>query len=138
MSPIIRTIHQDIKRLLVNRKGDKFFLVPLFLNNFSFCNRIGQMEITRKGIILLYLISCILICGCDNKSSHSILKSNNKEECIAPHNPYNDGGGHDAGFNWAAETSGDCNGNSESFNEGCEEYHTQLSQYNECLSRNHQ
>jgi len=26
-----------------------------------------------------------------------------KEDCIAPHNPFNDGSGHDAGFNWAQD-----------------------------------
>jgi hypothetical protein len=60
----------------------------------------------------------ILFCGCNKNSSKNV------EECIEPRNPYNDGGGHVAGFNWAMENGGACNGNSDSFNEGCEEYHS--------------
>ena len=53
---------------------------------------------------------------------------------MTPQNPYNDGGGHNAGFNWAMENGGDCDGNSESFNEGCEEYFRQLYDYNTCVA----
>ncbi len=40
-------------------------------------------------------------------------------------NPYSEGTGHYAGYEWAERTGGDCNGNSASFNEGCEEYYSQ-------------
>ena len=99
------------------------------------------MTIRYKMYNLLFLASVltIIFCGCDNKgstSSNSGLTSKNSEECIEPNNPYNDGGGHDAGFNWAMENGGDCNGNSDSFNDGCEEYHRQMNQYNECIAKN--
>jgi hypothetical protein len=41
-------------------------------------------------------------------------------------NPYSNGTGHYAGYEWAENNGGSCNGNSESFNEGCEEYNRQL------------
>lgn len=41
-------------------------------------------------------------------------------------NPYDDGTGHYAGYNWAEENDVDsCDGNSDSFIEGCEEYVSQ-------------
>ncbi len=43
-------------------------------------------------------------------------------------NPYSDGSGHFAGYEWAERTGGDCDGNSQSFNEGCEEYFRQTSE----------
>jgi hypothetical protein len=51
-----------------------------------------------------------------------------------PENPYNDDGGHEAGFKWAEENGEECNGNSDSFNEGCEEYHRQQERYDQCES----
>lgn len=82
----------------------------------------------------------MLIAGCNNDpknigSNKQYQKVKSKVECVEPQNPYNDGGGHDAGFNWASENGGNCNGNSDSFNEGCEEYASQLNQYNECVAR---
>ncbi len=97
-----------------------------------------------KTLVFIFFIVCI--CSCNKTSEkHKELpppsgtnyeytdKANKKLDCIEPHNPYNDGGGHDAGFNWAAENGGACEGNSDSFNEGCEEFHRQLDEYNRCL-----
>jgi hypothetical protein len=89
-----------------------------------------------KMFTLGFLSISILTISCNqgNGSSSSkkgLLKS--KADCVEPQNPYNDGGGHDAGFNWARENSGECDGNSESFNEGCQEYHRQLNLYNDCI-----
>lgn len=40
-----------------------------------------------------------------------------------PENPYSSGTGHSAGYEWAEENDVDsCDGNSQSFIEGCEEY----------------
>ena len=98
---------------------------------------VKQMRVTHKMYfkIFLSLLFAMIIIGCDKDSKKYDLK--NKEECIAPQNPYNDGGGHDAGFNWAAETGGDCNGRSNSFNDGCEEYYRQQSKYNKCVEDNY-
>jgi hypothetical protein len=49
-----------------------------------------------------------------------------------PENPYGNGTGHDAGFEWAEENDVDsCGGNSQSFIEGCEEYLDQQEAYEE-------
>lgn len=40
-------------------------------------------------------------------------------------NPYSESSGHHAGYEWAERTGGACDGNSASFNEGCEEYYNQ-------------
>ncbi len=76
-------------------------------------------------IVIIILFSQILLA-----SQFTNHVSNN---CNPPTNPYNNGGGHDAGFEWAKRTNRDCNGNSRSFNEGCEEYYRQLHQYTKCL-----
>lgn len=90
-----------------------------------------------SNLLFVFFVLAILFCGCEKGSSSSdsgTVTSKNIQACIQPHNPYNDGGGHDAGFNWAMENGGSCDGNSDSFNEGCEEYHRQLNQYNECIA----
>ena len=60
-----------------------------------------------------------------------------KPDCtsLEPQNPYDDGSGHFAGFEWGAEGK-DCGGNSDSFIEGCDEYQNQENAYQYCLNRN--
>jgi hypothetical protein len=49
-----------------------------------------------------------------------------------PENPYDEGSGHSAGYEWAEENDVDsCDGNSNSFIEGCEEYLDQKAQAEE-------
>lgn len=49
-----------------------------------------------------------------------------------PENPYDDGTGHSAGFEWAQENEvNSCDGNSDSFIEGCEEYINQRDDWEE-------
>jgi len=88
-----------------------------------------------KTTVLLVIILALLFPGCEKSSSSDLTKKTKAEDCISPHNPYNDSGGHDAGFNWASDNGGDCNGNSESFNEGCAEFHRQLDEYNQCIEK---
>lgn len=49
-----------------------------------------------------------------------------EEPETAIESPYDDGSGHDAGFQWAEQKgitdSSDCGGDSDSFIEGCQEY----------------
>ena len=86
----------------------------------------------------LLFVLMMFLTACDSGSTASSSKRSesvsSKEECAEPQNPYADGGGHDAGFNWASENGEECNGNSDSFNEGCAEYHRQLEQYNDCIA----
>jgi hypothetical protein len=49
-----------------------------------------------------------------------------------PENPYDDGSGHYAGYEWAMENEpSECGGNSDSFIEGCQEYLDEMDAYNE-------
>lgn len=66
-------------------------------------------------------------------SSYSSSYSSNPKGCIEPENPYDEGSGHYAGFQWG-EDGNYCDGNSNSFIEGCEEYEAQKEAYNTCLS----
>lgn len=52
------------------------------------------------------------------------------EDFPEPENPYDEGSGHSAGYEWAEENDVDsCGGNSNSFIEGCEEYLSQQEEY---------
>jgi hypothetical protein len=53
--------------------------------------------------------------------------------CSEPQNPYSEGTGHYAGFDWAQEKGvTTCGGNSDSFIEGCEVYLRQVQEYEKC------
>lgn len=100
----------------------------------------ANKKIKSLKIAFVFLSAVFFIIGCNEGAksgdSNQTKPNSQKEECVEPHNPYNDGGGHDAGFNWARENGGACNGNSDSFNEGCEEFFGQMNRYNECVARN--
>jgi hypothetical protein len=66
-------------------------------------------------------------------SSYSSNKYNRKEDCLEPENPYDEGSGHYAGFEWG-QNGNSCGGNSSSFIEGCEDYEAQQEAYDTCLS----
>lgn len=60
-----------------------------------------------------------------------------KKDCssIEPDNPYSYGSGHYAGYEWATENDPTyCDGNSNSFIEGCQEYLDQLLVYDVCIN----
>lgn len=82
------------------------------------------------------LILSILLLGCNKKENIESTGGYKNVECVEPNNTYTEGSGHYAGFEWARENGGLCNGNSTSFNEGCEEYYRQLNEYNECIAKN--
>lgn len=47
-----------------------------------------------------------------------------------PENPYDEGSGHSAGYEWAQENEpSECGGNSDSFIEGCQEYLDEMEAY---------
>ena len=76
----------------------------------------------------LILTSLFLLASCS-----SWYKDSKREKCIQPENPYS-AGGHYEGFQWAeSRWVMSCNGNSSSFNNGCEEYGRQLETYNQCI-----
>jgi hypothetical protein len=80
--------------------------------------------------ILILLVAAVILSGCSNSDTGI---SYSKKNCSEPSNPYGDGGGHDAGFNWAEEKGvSSCGGKSQSFIDGCEEYLRQEEAYNSC------
>lgn len=87
------------------------------------------------------LLGLLLIVGCSSSSSSSSSDSRGdgkaaSPNCTEPENPYTEGSGHYAGFEWAEKNgSGTCSGSSQSFIEGCEEYESQESEYQECETR---
>jgi hypothetical protein len=98
----------------------------------------GVTDAMRRLCLVFALTGMLLIVGCNSsKTSDSDEPRNNVGgHCAEPENPYDEGTGHYAGYEWAQENgSGSCNGSSESFNEGCEDYETQDSEYEECEAR---
>ena len=100
------------------------------------------------GLFILLLILGVLVFVWSRLSSES--SDNNKvagpepepsseasiRECVEPENPYSEGTGHYAGYEWAERNGSSCSTSSQSFNEGCEEYETQESEYEECEAEN--
>lgn len=58
------------------------------------------------------------------------------KDCLAlePNNTYEEGSGHYAGFQWGEEGN-TCDGNSDSFIQGCEDYESQEAAYSACKSK---
>ena len=83
-----------------------------------------------RALSLAILAASIVGCSDSHPS-----KNPGEKACIEPENPYAEGTGHYAGYEWAEENGGDCNGRSDSFNEGCEEHHSQEDEYDECEAR---
>ena len=83
--------------------------------------------------ILLWIVLGLLYTGYqylnENKTQVNYYQENYR--CTPPDNPYSIGTGHYAGFEWGLKGNS-CRGNSNSFIEGCEEYHSQESKYIKC------
>jgi hypothetical protein len=86
-------------------------------------------------VLLLALISA----GCSSGGSVPAETGvGSPTDCGAqePANPYDDGSGHHAGFEWAERNDpGVCGGNSTSFIDGCEEFLRQAAAYQTCASK---
>ena len=81
---------------------------------------------------LLLATTCIaLIAACSDKSGTEE-SSAGDTACIEPSNPFDDGGGHHAGFEWAQDNGHLCPGDGQPFDEGCEEYYNQRRRFEEC------
>tara|TARA_Y100000310_G_C20089211_1_gene537450 strand:- start:92 stop:331 length:240 start_codon:yes stop_codon:yes gene_type:complete len=76
-----------------------------------------------KRLAFVSLIA-VALAACGSSNSNYFDRENGEGGYIG--NPYSDGTGHYAGYEWAERTGGSCNGNSRSFNEGCEEYYRQI------------
>jgi len=80
-------------------------------------------------------LACLLLfgCGSDKETDKQDTETKTSDaSCTEPENPYSQGTGHYAGYEWAEQHGGSCNGRSQSFNEGCEEYENQEAEYEEC------
>jgi hypothetical protein len=94
----------------------------------------------RYFILMTTLMGLLLIVGCTSSTSPESTRGSEEDssapDCTEPENPYSEGTGHYAGYEWAEEKgSGFCGGSSQSFIEGCEEYENQESEYQECEAR---
>lgn len=107
--------------------------------------RLSQSQTERscgwvRFILTLVVAGSLLVIGCNSSTSSNSPNSNGNvasaPNCAEPENPYDEGSGHYAGFEWAENNDpGACDGNSESFIEGCEEYENQETAYEECQAK---
>jgi len=90
--------------------------------------------IVKLSVSGMMLSALLVVVGCTSSSPPE--KANEEKtarHCTEPHNPYNEGSGHYAGYEWAETNNpGSCGGRSQSFIEGCEEYQQQESEYESC------
>lgn len=80
------------------------------------------------GYLCLAFVIIILVWMNSDKKTHHQTSVHKSYDNISFHgyDCLDDCGGHEAGYEWAEENDisdeGDCDGNSESFNEGCRAY----------------
>jgi len=89
----------------------------------------------RDSLLLTVLLFLPVGCGSNPEPKEQEGQEKPAAECTEPGNPYSEGTGHYAGYEWAEEHGGNCNGRSTSFNEGCEEYEEQEAEYEACQSK---
>lgn len=101
----------------------------------------GEGELGAIIIIVLVVWGAYAFFGEDKEDMAVMQEHPNYEEyketkdcsSLEPENPYNEGSGHYAGFEWG-ENGNSCGGNSSSFIEGCEEHESQEGAYDTCIS----
>ncbi len=111
-------------------------------------NKMNKMINTKRGEGILELIIIVAmvwgIYSFFNKEDGPIIQDHpnyssyeQSRDCsdLVPNNPYDEGSGHYAGFEWGEEGR-TCGGNSTSFIEGCEDYENQEESYQACLRNN--
>ena len=94
----------------------------------------------KRFLLALTVAALMLITGCRSSTPSNSFDSNGEATsaptCTEPENPYEEGSGHYAGYEWARSSgTGTCGGNSQSFIEGCEEYENQEAEYEECEAK---
>jgi hypothetical protein len=80
------------------------------------------------------IYSCTNTRQVDDSASQTSTESKKDGSSLEPHNPYEAGTGHYAGFRWG-EDGKSCGGNSTSFIEGCEEHEAQEDAYGSCTNQ---
>jgi hypothetical protein len=83
-----------------------------------------------RALLILAVIGALAACS----DKTDVSATDKKGECIVPINPWTgDGGGHEAGFDWAQENHYECpSDHGQSFEEGCLEYYDQFNRYEAC------
>jgi hypothetical protein len=95
----------------------------------------------RNALYTLTLTGVLLTTACTSPDKPQAYRGGETgagaaSTCAEPENPYDPGGGHYAGYEWAEEHQpAACGGSSQSFVEGCEEYQEQQADYEECEER---
>jgi len=91
----------------------------------------------RHFTTLLALAASLLMAACRSgaPSDSSSDGEASSATCTEPENPFDEGSGHYAGFEWAENNGGSCDGNSQSLTEGCEEYERQQAKYDACEAK---
>ena len=94
----------------------------------------SDAEYVNMRYFFLIVALSLWLAACSREDSPASSEPN--EVCVEPSNPFNDGGGHDAGFNWAEDNDAECPADhGDSFHEGCEEYHVQRERFDACEAR---
>jgi len=78
---------------------------------------------SARLIYFVAVCSFVALAGCSSTGDSGGYDENSYES--EQGNPYANDSGHGAGYDWAERTGGSCNGNSASFNEGCEAFYEQ-------------
>ncbi len=81
--------------------------------------------------VLISLLFLFVLVGCES-SPRSNDESSPTAVCTEPENPYSEGTAEYKGYEWAQEHGQSCSASSSEFTEGCEEYDSQESEYEEC------
>jgi hypothetical protein len=89
----------------------------------------------KLSAITTLTLATLMAVGCKSTPSSSTSSGDEAASCSEPQNPYDEGSGHYAGYEWAEEHSGSCETGSTSFNEGCDEYDSQEDAYDKCVAR---
>jgi len=96
-----------------------------------------RLGMTMKMVYCSIFIWLAIFMACSSTASSPGNNVDNLDvHCTEPGNPYTEGTGHYAGYEWAEKNgSPTCSGSSESFVEGCQEYETQESEHEECEAK---
>ena len=85
--------------------------------------------------VAVLMLGASLLVGCDSAASSGVSGTSAKH-CTEPENPYSEGTGHYAGYEWASTHGEECSATSSSFQEGCDEYDAQEDEYEACTKGN--
>jgi hypothetical protein len=95
-------------------------------------------KLIALSIILWLFAGISFLASCTSSSSQPPDGSSDESKdsvCTEPENPYIYGTAKYKGYEWAEEHGRSCNVSSSEFTEGCEEYESQETEYEECQAK---